>query len=84
MPGKVIFRIAMDYVAAIKFILTGQFRDAAMIIKAQLYIAINLKKTLKKRPKKIKPLGNLSGIYPKFLLFQYHIARVRKFSNLRF
>ena len=84
MPWKVMFRIAMDYVAAIKFLLTGQFRDAAMIIKAQLYIAINLKKTLKKRPKKIKPLGNLSGIYPKFLLFQYHIARVRKFSNLRF
>jgi GT2 family glycosyltransferase len=84
MPWKIMFRIAMDYVAAIKFILTGQFRDAAMIIKAQLYIAINLKKTLKKRPKKIKPLGNLSGIYPKFLLFQYHIARVRKFSNLRF
>ena len=84
MPWKVIFRFAMDYVAALKFIFTGHLRDAAMIIKAQLYIITNFWKTLKKRSKSIQPLGNLSGIYPKFLLFQYHIARVRKFSNLRF
>jgi hypothetical protein len=74
----------MDYIAALKFIMTGHLRDAAMIIKAHLYIITHFGKTLKKRSKTTKSLRDLSGIYPKFLLFQYHIARVRKFSNLRF
>jgi GT2 family glycosyltransferase len=84
LAGKVIFRIVMDYVAALKFVMTGQWKDAAMILKAHLYILMNFGMTFKKRPKSLKSMRNFSGMYPKFLLFQYHIARVRKFSNLRF
>lgn len=84
LPWKIVFRMVMDYVAAIKFALTGQFKDAAMIFKAHLYIMSNLKKTLKKRSKNAKSVYNLIGIYPKFLLYYYHIAGVRKFSKLRF
>ena len=81
---KLVFRWVMDYVAALKFLLSGDFKDAFMILKAHFYIWNNLSKNLNKRSKKNKSLKNLSGVYQKFLLFQYHIAGVRKFKDLNF
>lgn len=81
---KLPFRWLVDYVAGIKFLFFGDIRDALMIIKAHIYIWKNLIKTLKKRKSIQKPVRNLTGIYPKFLLFTYHLARVRKFSDLNF
>lgn len=78
------FRWLMDYVAATKFLLTGDIKDAIMVIKAHGYVWKNFIKTLKKRKSQTKTIKNLAGIFPKFLLFHYHIARVRKFSNLKF
>ena len=81
---KLTFRWIMDYVAALKFAITGNFKDAIMVIKAHLYIWNNLRKNLNKRSKLKKSIKYLSGIYQKFLLYQYHIAGVRKFKDLHF
>lgn len=81
---KLPFRWLVDYMAILKFILSGSFKDGLMILKAHLYIWINLPKSLKKRRSLQKMNENRTGIYPKFLLFRYHIARVRKFSDLKF
>jgi len=81
---KLLFRWVMDYIAAVKFLVTGNILDAAMVIKAHFYIWKNINKTLGKR-KSIKTTSiNMPGVYNKFLLFSYHIARVRKFSDLKF
>ena len=81
---KFAFRLMLDYVAALKFALTGQLRDAVMVIKAHFYIFTHLKRNLNKRSNDQKTNIKVSGIYPKSLLFNYHIARVRKFSKLEF
>jgi len=81
---KVIIRVLLDYVAALKFAFTGQIRDAMMVIKAHFYILRNLKRNLNKRPSNKNSHARVTEIYPKSLLFSYHIARVRKFSNLGF
>lgn len=81
---KLAFRWAMDYVAIGKFVLSGHFKDALMILKAHFYILNNLNKNLKKRSSNMISGEKLVGIYPKFLLFKYHIARVRKFSDLKY
>lgn len=81
---KLVFRWMMDFVAIIKFAISGHFKDAFMVFKAHFYIWINFNRTLNKRSDKLKIKKHLTGIYPKFLLFSYHIARVRKFSDLKF
>lgn len=81
---KLPFRWWVDYVAVTKFLLSGDIKDAIMIIKAHAYVWKNLIKTLKKRKSQTKTVKNLVGIFPKLLLFQYHIARLRKFSDLNF
>lgn len=81
---KLPFRWLIDYVAVAKFLLTGEIKDAFMIIKAHIYVWKNLYKTLKKRKPQIKTIRNLTGIFPKLLLFHYHIARVRKYKDLNF
>lgn len=81
---KIPIRWLVDYVAVAKFLFSGNAKDAFMIIKAHIYIWKNLVRTLKKRKSIRETDKNLTGLYPKFLLFGYHIARVRKFSDMNF
>ena len=81
---KIPIRWFVDYVAAAKFLFSGNAKDAFMIIKAHIYILKNLTRTLRKRKSIRETDENLTGLYPKFLLFGYHIARVRKFSDMDF
>ena len=84
MMWKLPFRWIIDYLAVIKFIISGDIMDALMILKAHIYVWRNLMKNIKKRKNIPHANENFTGIYPKFLLFTYHIARVRKFSDLKF
>lgn len=77
-------RWLIDYVAIINFVLRGHFADGLMVIKAHLYVVGNFISTLKKRRKSKKRQSNQAGRYPKLLLFDYHIAGVRNFSDLEF
>ena len=79
---KIPFRWIVDYIAIAKFVFTANLKDALMVIYAHLYIWKNLFKTLKKRKSVRKTKVNLTGTFPKLLLFTYYIARVRKFSEL--
>lgn len=81
---KLPVRWIIDYVAIINFFLRGHFADGLMIFKAHLYVAANFISTFKKRTKSKKGPSNLVGRYPKLLLINYHIAGVRKFSDLEF
>jgi len=80
---KLPFRWLMDYIAFLKFTLTGDFKDGFMIFKAHWYVVFNFRRTFTKRPKKDQTTFNSAGIYPKFLLFDYHVAGVRNFKDLK-
>jgi GT2 family glycosyltransferase len=81
---KLPFRWLVDYVAVLKFFISGDIKDAFMVIKAHIYVWKNLIKTLKKRKLQGKTTKNLTGVFPKLLLFQYYISRKKRFSNLNF
>jgi len=81
---KLPFRWMVDYIAILKFIMTGHKRDGIMILKAHLFILKNFFKTLRKRKTINKKRYNAVGLYPKWVLFDYHVAGVRKFGDLKF
>lgn len=81
---KIPIRWFVDYIAAAKFLFSGNAKDAFMVIKAHIYILKNLTRTLRKRKTIRKTDGNLTGLYPKSLLFSYYLARVKKFSDMDF
>lgn len=87
-PHELVWKLPMrwmiDYVAAAKFFLSGNFKDSLMIFKAHVYVIGHFSSTLKKRKKTLEKSLNRAGMYPKFLLFDYHIAGVRNFDDLKF
>jgi hypothetical protein len=84
MLWKLPVRLFMDYVAVLSFCISGRFKDGFMIIKSHTYILTNFAGIVKKRNGITAKKQNRIGIYPKFLLFDYHIAGVRKFADLKF
>lgn len=81
---KIPLRWVIDYIAIVKFLLTGHFSDSKKIIAAHLYIFKHWRKFRTKHSGRKLNLKSIQGVYPKLLLFSYHIARVRKFSELKF
>lgn len=72
-------RMVLDGVAAFKFLLSGQAKDFWAVIKAHMAFYGRLRNTLKKRN------GNypeLSGIYPKSIVFDYFLRGKKRFSEL--
>ena len=82
--SNLLLRWIMDYIAIAKFLITGEIRSSAMVVKAHFYFFKNFKSVYKKRISCPQSDKKLTGVYYKFLLFAYHIARVRKFSDLKF
>ena len=78
------FRWFMDHIASLKFLVTGNVQDSVMVFKAHIYIWRNLLSIYRKRKSLKQSDSQLTGVYNKILLFTYHIARVRKFSELKF
>lgn len=81
---KLPFRWLIDYVAVLKFILSGRFKDGLMIFKAHLYVILNYYSTYKTSRNGKKELKNPTGRYEKFLLFDYYFGKVRNFEDLKF
>jgi len=79
---KVPFRWLVDYVAALKFLFSGKWKDAGMIFKAHWYIAGHFMHFMRKRTHSRTSFKKLSGVYKGLLLFQYYLAGVRKFNEL--
>ncbi len=80
---KIPVRIGLDWVASAKFLFTGKFGDAWMVLKAHLHVLVNFPKHIRKR-KKIHYDKNIeTGIYPSFLLYDYHVRGRKTFGSLK-
>lgn len=75
-----IVRLMLDGVAGLKFLLEGDFQDFIAVIEAHLYFYKNLSK-LKKKRKALKQ-NYVSKIYKRNIVFDYHLAGKKKFSEL--
>lgn len=79
------FRLVLDGVAAFHYILKGQFKSFATIIKAHFHFYGSLGMWLRKRreAKRHRTHRNTCGIYPGSIVWQYFALRKKKFSQLK-
>jgi len=83
---KIYFRMILDGLAGIKFLLDGKPKFTLAIIKAHFYMYANLSSILKKRAANQKKFGKLklpSIVYPKSIVFQYFIKKNKTFEELK-
>jgi len=85
LPGRRIFRVFvaryfLDFVASIKFLMQGGFRDFLAVIRAHCSFWKNYGKIRKKR--KEIPHHYISKIYKSNIALDYFIKGKRKFSDL--
>ena len=79
-------RMILDGVAAIQFLVTGQFKAFAGVLNAHLDFYISLRKLRRKRAGLLEKTlkTNHPEIYQGSIIFDFFIAKKRKFSSLSF
>jgi hypothetical protein len=85
LPTKRLFivfpvRIILDYIAAIKFLTEGGFKDFFAVTKAHFSFYFSICKTLKKRQK--NPHLKVKGVYKRSIVWDYYVLRKSKFNQL--
>ena len=73
-------RVILDYVAAIKFLIDGGFRDMAAVVQAHFYIISNLRRLRKKREKIVH--NRVSQIYWGNIVLRHFVAQKKTFRQL--
>ena len=73
-------RLLLDYVAALKFLVDGGFKDMAAVIRAHFYFWKNLSRLRKKREK--IPHLKVSQIYWGNVVLQHYLQRKKSFLQL--
>ncbi len=81
--GKIFFRMILDGVAGVVFLLKGQPKQMMAIIKAHFSFYGSLKKTIQKREKgNFVAFKDIKGAYKGSILWSFHIKKLRIFSKL--
>lgn len=83
---KLFKRMVLDGISGVVFLLKGQPKHTAAILKAHLSLYRNFKKVLSKRSKEdSKSYKSIDGVYHGSILWAYFILKIQKFSllNLR-
>lgn len=81
---KLPIRIALDWIAALKSVLSGNLSDSVAIFRAHLHVIFGFGNLLKKRTQLQKQLRNfkVKHQYPKSLVWDYFIRNKRLFTEL--
>lgn len=74
-------RLVLDGIAGIFFLVNGNFNGIIAVLKAHFAFYASLNKMLYKR-KQLMQKDNLSGIYPKSIVWSYFVKKKKKFSEL--
>jgi GT2 family glycosyltransferase len=74
-------RIILDYIAALKFLIDGGFKDMAAVIRAHFYFWRNISRLKKKREK--IPHHKVSQIYWGNIVLQHYLRRKKSFLQLK-
>ena len=79
-------RFFLDALAAIVFVLKGNFSHASAVVKAVFDFYLRLGEWLRKRDAQKKRWRNVNrkGFYPHSILWDYYIRKARNFKQLRF
>jgi GT2 family glycosyltransferase len=82
---KLPLRMALDWCAAMSFLLAGSGRDAIAVAKAHLHFFIGLPKEYRKRKTLIRPFQDRKAvpIYPGVVVLDYFLLGRKFFKDLR-
>ena len=77
-------RLMLDGIAGWRLLLTGNFKQTFIIVKAHLHVYREIGKWLKRRAeiKKQIVVRNEEGIYKRSIVWDYFLLRKKKFSDL--
>lgn len=81
---KLFWRMSLDGIAAIRFLIRGEFSHFWAVLKAHMYQYRNLGRLLKER-KQIRMrtiMDDRSGLYERSILWSYYVKRIKIFSEL--
>lgn len=81
---KLFYRKTLDGIAAVRFLLGGEFKNFAAVFNAHMWNYAHLRSNLKKR-KQVKAMStrfNAKGLYNGSILWAYFFKRIRTFSEL--
>ena len=81
---KLFYRLILDGIAGVRFLLRGEFKHLWSIIRAHWTTFTQLKRLLKQRKtlKQASSKTNLSGVYNGNILWARYIKKIKKFSDL--
>ncbi|GAA4788716.1 glycosyltransferase family 2 protein [Olivibacter ginsenosidimutans] len=77
----IFIRFWLDFIALLRFLLSGKRKDALAISKAHISFFRNFGKTMKKR-KLIKQQTNITGVYKASIIWAYFVLGRKKFTQL--
>lgn len=79
---KILFiKLILDGIAALKFLLSMNFKDTNAVIKAHISFYKMSKKNAEKRPLQI--ISNPSAMYNKSIVLEYYLNNKKKFGELK-
>lgn len=77
------FRFCLDFLALIKFMIEGKWKNAAAVSKAHRHVVSALWSKKIKYNKDISEHPNTTGIYPKSIVLDYFLLNNKTFKQLR-
>lgn len=82
--GKVFWRKTLDGMAAMRFLMKGEFKAFWAVFRAHIYIYGNLRSILRKRKalKKSSTTFNRSGLFKGSIIWNHYGRKVNHFSDL--
>lgn len=82
--GKVFWRKSLDGIAAMRFLLGGEFKAFWAVFRAHMWVYGNLRTLLKKR-KEVKAQSNqfnAHGIFTKSIVWHHYAKKIMRFNQL--
>jgi len=81
----IFFRMILDGIAGVKFLLSGDFKHLISVLKAHFHYYRHIP-TLRKQRKEIKKtaFNKLTGVYSKSIVFSHYIKKINNFKDLNF
>lgn len=82
--GKIFYRLVLDGIAGLKFLVRFQFKHFTAILKAHFayYGAISVLQQKRKKLKRNAKNNNLKGVYRGSILYAYFVKGIKQFSQL--
>jgi len=76
-------RFFLDQIAAVKFLMEGNFSDFGVVYKAYLHFIKAFPKIRKKRKQQVTICKHHIGQYPFSIVWKYYIQKQKIFTNLK-